>query len=237
MIFRKGCKKSFFGKIHFKKSEKIKSTPLAKNSIVGSKMPAKLSLSIKGNKQTASLICLKIKNLKELESIKGNAEETLQKIVNHAEAEKAAIYENGNNLFIILAPALTKTFANERTAIELAQKIKSDLENHNKLYKQKIHFGIAINTGSIITKLEEGTLKFMSMGTLITTAKKIASISKGEILLSEKLREKVMTEVKTEKHVKEKTPVYTIKEIKSKTANKRFISEFIHRLEHKKDKK
>jgi len=72
----------------------------------------------------------------------------------------------------------------------------------------------------------------MSMGTLVTTAKKISSESKGEILLSEKMKERSHTEVKVEKAHEGKTPSYKIKQVKTKNPeDKKFISNFIKRLE------
>ncbi len=234
IIFKKGYKKSFFGYLSSKKKEKSKLIPLRKSSIINTKNKAQLSLSIKGDKQNVSVVCLKIKNLEEVESKKSNAEEALQKIVDIAEENKAVTYENQDNLFFILAPVKTKTFKNEKTAVELAQKIKDVLIEHNKLSKQKINFGISLNYGTIIAKQEKDSLKFMSMGTLITTAKKISSFSNEEILLSEKIKERLMSDIKTEKHEKGKISVYTIKEIKNKEEHKKFIRSFLNRIEGKK---
>jgi len=234
IIFKKGYKRSFFGYIKSKKKEKTKATPSRKNSIINTKNKAELSLSIKGDKQNSSIICLNIKNLKEIESKKSNAKESLQKIVDIAEENKSAIYENQDNLFFILAPIKTRTFNNERTAIKIAQKAEEILREHNKLSKQKIEFGVSLNYGTIIAKQEKEALKFMSMGTLITTAKKISSLSNQEIFLSETIRGRLMSDVKTEKHTKGKIAVYTIKEIKDKEKNKKFIRSFLDRIEGKK---
>jgi len=247
MILKRTHKKSFFGHIFFKKKGERKK-PRNKDSIINSKNKAELSLSIKGDKQNVSLICLKIKNLKEVESSKGkeqtknpkekskeaNAKETLQKIVDLAEEEKAATYENQDNIFFILAPVKTRTFKNERSAVNIAKKIEDVLQNHNKLFRQKIEFGISLNYGTIIAKQEKGVLKFMSMGTLITSAKKIASLSEEEILLGKKIEERLKSDIKTEKEEKGNVTVYTIKEIKNKEANKKFINSFIKRIEGKK---
>ncbi len=233
MIFKKGYKRSFFGHIYSGKKDS-KAIPLRKNSIVNTKNKAELSLSIKGSKQNVSMVCLKIKNLKEVQSKKSNAEEALQKIVDIAEENKAVIYENQENLFFILAPIRTRTFKNEKTAVEIAQKIQKALTEQNKLFKQKIEFGISLNYGTIIAKQDKDILKFMSMGTLITTAKKIASISKGEIFLSEKINDKLRADVKTEKHQKGKIAVYTITEMKHGEENKKFIRSFLNRIEGKK---
>jgi hypothetical protein len=233
IVFKKGYQKSFFGYIRSKKKEKGDLMPLKKSQIINAKNKAELSLSIKGEKQNASVVCLKIKNFKEITSHKSNAEETLQRIVDTAEESKAATYENQDNLFFILAPVKTRTFKNEKTAVNIAQKIKDSLAEHNKLSKQKIEFGISLNYGTIIAKQEKDILKFMSMGTLITTAKKISSLSEGEIFLSEGIKEKLMSGVKTEKHTKEKISFYTIKEIKNREENKNFIKNFLERIEGK----
>ncbi|MFH1787586.1 MAG: hypothetical protein ABH811_02240 [archaeon] len=232
MVIKKGYKKSFIGYIHSKKNKRINPIPLKNKSLIKTTSKAELTLSLKGEKQSVSLICLKIKNLKEIENKKSNAEEILQKIVNEAETYKSAVYENQENLFFILAPVKTRTFKNENTAIELSQKIKDIITEHNKLAKQKIEFGMSLNYGNIIAKQEEGILKFMSLGTLITAAKKIASLSDKKILLSDKMNERVISNVKTEKQTKLNVTYYTIKEIKKqKEENKKFIRSFLERIE------
>jgi hypothetical protein len=236
MVFRKGYKKTFFGYIS-KIRKKKKAEPIAKDSLVNSTSKAEISLSIKGDKQDTSLICLKIKNLKEIQSKQSNAEETLQKIVNIAESNKASTYENHDNLFFILAPIKTKTFSNEKVAIKIAEYIERLLKDHNKLAKQKIEFGVSINNGTIIAKQEGNLMKFMSMGTLITSAKKMAAFSKGEILLGKKMKDKLGSTVKTEKEEKEGLEFYTIKEIKNKRPEDiKFISNFVKKLEGDKKK-
>ncbi len=233
IIFRKGYKKSFIGYIHSKRKEKKEREPLQKNSLIKTKNKAELSLSIKGDKQNVSLICIKIKNLQEIGKKKSGAEEILQKIVDIAEEKKAAIYESNNTLMFILAPTKTKTFKNEKTAVETAEKIKNVLKEYNKLVKQKIEFGVSLNYGAIVAKQEKDVFKFMSMGTLITTAKKISSVSDQEIFLSKKIKERLGSDIKTEKHKKGNTSVYTIKQIKNAEEHKKFIKSFLNRIEGK----
>lgn len=226
IIIKKGYKKSFIGQIHipsFKKKEKT--IELKKNLITSNK--AEISLSIKGQEQDSSVVCFKIKNLKELS--KNITEERTQKINTIAENKKAVLYENQENLFFILAPLKTKTFSNEKIALELAQEIKEEIEQYNKMAKEKIEFGISLNYGKIIAK-QEDTLKFMSRGTFTTTAKKIALISEKEILLSEKINEKLIKEVKTEKHQYQNLTYYKIKEIKNPKETTKFIENFLKRI-------
>ena len=60
-------------------------------------------------------------------------------------------------------------------------------------------------------------------------SKKIASASEGDILLSEKMKERAMAEIKTEKYKSENVEAYVIKEIRHKDEHKRFLSEFVRR--------
>jgi len=241
-IYKKGYQRSFIGRIGIgRKKETYKTTentpnhtvPMRKKSLINTKNKAELSLSIKGDKQNVSIVALKIKNLRELESEKGNSEETLQKIVNLAEENKALSYENQDNIFFIFSPTKTKTFKNEKIAIELANKIQPILIHHNKMFKQKIDYGIALNYGTIVGKQELQSFNFMSMGTLITTAKKLSTISKGEILLAEKIKERVDASVKTERKISGTTKYFTIKSIQDTDQHKQFIKSFLERIEKK----
>ena len=237
-FFRKVRKKTFSGKsFTFKKKDKPQTQKPAKNkSLVNSSNTAELSLSIKGDKQDASVICLNIKNAEEIKSKKGNAEEILQSLVKLAEEHKAVTYENQNNIFFILAPIKTKTYKNEKTSVKIAQEIKNILSEHNKTANQKIDFGVSLNHGAIIAKKEGTGIKFMSMGTLITGAKKIASISKREVLLSETINDRLRSHLKTEKHTRDKVPVFTIQQVKKDNEdNKKFIRSFLKRMDKKED--
>ena len=236
LFFKKGYKKNFIGYIT-KRKKSEEATPLIKDSLLNTTNKAEISLSIKGDKQNVSIICLKIKNLEEIGSKKGIEETSLQKIVDLVEGKKGYIYENNENLFFIFAPVNTKTFNNETTAIEVAQKIESALTEANRLYKNKIDFGIGLNYGTIIAKKEKGVLQFMSMGTLVTTAKKTANASKGTIFLGEKINDKLRTKVKTEKEMHGNAALYKVKEVKTKADHKNFLSSFVKRLEKEKQEK
>ncbi len=243
IFFKKGYKKSFIGYIKSKKSswkskKKDKTNELRKESS-NPKSTATLSLSIKGDKQDASVVCLKIKNFDEIKSQKGTAQEKINEIIDLAEDKKARTYENGEYLFFILAPAVTKTFKNEKIAIILAKEIKNELIKYNRLAQQKIEFGISINYGTIVAKKEGEILKFMSLKTFIPKSKKIATVSDQEILLTDDISERLRTlgGIKTEKTNKHGTTAYVIKQIRDPDKDSKFIGNFIKRLEkeNKKD--
>lgn len=240
LVYKKGYKRSFFGYIpqYFKKKDKTIPSQQTKESLINSKNKAELSLSIKGDKQNISLICLKIKNFKEIKSQKGNAQETIQSIVNLAEGRKSTTYDNQENLFFIFAPIKTRTFNNEKNALETIQMIKEALDKHNKLFKQKIDFGISLDYGTIIANQDKDSLKFMSMGTLVTNAKKIATLSNGEIFLGENIKSRISTLAKTEKHSDSdgKNIYFTIKEMKKTDEHKKFLDNFLEGLDRDKKK-
>ncbi len=233
-IFRKIYKKTFFGKRHTTKKGNKEMPILRDNSIMRTTSKAELSLSIKGDKQDATVICLKIKNLKDMKSRKGSPAESIQKITDLADNNKAAVYENQDYLFFIFAPIKTRTFKNEKTALEIAESVSDILTEHNKMFNQKIDFGISLNYGAIVAKLEDGIFKFMSMGTLITSAKKIASLSKGEVLLGEKMNDLLRLYIRTDRHVRDGISVFSVKEIKRENEEaKKFINNFLNRQEKK----
>ena len=235
-FFRKVRKKTFSCRsFAFKKKDKPLIQKPAKNKLlVNSSNQAELSLSIKGDKQDANVICVKIKNAEEIKSKKRNAEEILQSLVKLAEEHKAVTYENQNHIFFILAPIKTKTYKNEKVSVKIARGIKKILSEYNKTANQKIDFGVSLNHGSIIAKKEGTGIKFMSMGTLITRAKKIASISKREVLLSETINERLRNHLKTEKHTRDKIPVFTIQQVKKDNEESRkFIRSFLKRMDKK----
>jgi len=237
MAYKRGYKKTFIGHVSSKKRRqkselipKSKLTPLAKGSFINSRNRAELSLSIKGDKQNASLVALHIKNLGEIQKEKGNAKETIQKIVNLAEENKAMTYESHSTLFFILAPTKTRTFKNEKMALEIANKIKDELINHNKVARQKISFGISLNYGAIVAKQEGDSLKFMSFGTLMNASKKLASLAKEDILLSEKINDMFGSSIKTTKHKKNGINAYSVEKIRNVEEHKKFLRNFLSRI-------
>jgi len=240
IIFKKGYQKTFIGYISSKKHRPASTrsnTPIenSKGKLLDAKYKGELSLSIKGDKQDVSVAALKIKNFREIQKKQGNTEDTLKQISHLADQQKAIIYENQDTLFFILAPTLTRTFKNEKTTLELAMKIKEVLAHHNKMFKQRIEFGISLNYGPIVLKQNNGIFEFMSMGTLITASKKVASEANGEILLAEKIYDRMRSDIKATKHEKGNMNVFSVNEIRHTEDHNKFLKGFLSRME--KDKK
>ena len=232
-IFKKGYQKTFFGYITKGRSKKAKKEDIS-STLVTSKNPAELCLSIKGSKQNADIVCLKLKDVDDLDLIDSRIKESLQEITDFADELKAVTYENKETIIFIVAPIKTKTFKNEKIAIRIAQKAKEILVKHNKLYKAKVNVGISLNYGTIVAK-QEKTLKFMSMGTLLGQAKKIADVSKGRILLGEKINDRMGDFFKTKKQESNGVKFHIITDVKNTEENKKFIDNFVKGLKNDKD--
>jgi len=231
LFLKKGYKRNFFGYITSLRNKK-KPAELGNIQLKNNRNSAVLTLSLKGDKQDSSIVAIKIKNLKSIESA-GGTKETIKNMIDLSKDKKALLYENGDYLFFIFAPVITKTFRNEKVAVELARGLKDILEKHNKIFQPKIEFGISVNYGTIVAKLESGILKFMSLGTFIQESKKIANVSDQEVLLSKEINNKIRAAggIKTEKLNKGNTEAYSIKEIMDSEENKKFIGSFLKRLE------
>jgi len=251
IVFKRGYQRTFVGYIKSKVRKKgkkgtgtktkesafAKPFQSSKKALVKSGNKAEFSLSIKGEKQNVNVIALNIKNIKDIQTKKSNAKETIQKIVDFAESQKAVTYESNNILFFIISSIKTRTFKNEPATIKIAQKTNEILSHHNRMFKQKIDFGISLNYGTIVAKQdrESGVFKFMSLGALMTAAKKISSIAENDILISEKMNDHLRSYIKTEKHEKGGMAVFSIKEIKTGNEDyKKFIRRFLERQEKEK---
>ncbi|MEM4326209.1 MAG: hypothetical protein QXU40_02820 [Candidatus Pacearchaeota archaeon] len=244
ILFKRGYKRTFIGYATIPSKKRVKeenraviatssiSIPLKslpKDSLLPLKENrAEISLSIKGEKQEISLVTLQIRNFEEVLKRKEEVRESLEKISETALRYKALVNESNGIIFFIFSPTKTKTFKNERDALELAQTINSILKSHNKIFRQRINFGISIVCGEIIGKMEGGVFKFMALGNLTTLGKKIASLSNEEVLISDKMNEKIVPYAKTIKN-ESSIPTYTIKEMKNSEEHKKFISKFLER--------
>lgn len=185
---------------------------------------AEQGLVTDGQRNRAAIIAIKIKN-----SINKFSKENLEKSIEHVYEKKGAVYENGNFIFVIFSPLITKSFRNEIDATKDAERIAEGLKEHNKKFNDKIEFGIGVNSGDIINKIENKKLKFTSLGTLTIAAKKLAELSHGEVLMTKEAYEKAMSEVKAEKKSIDGTEVYEVKKVADYDKNKKFINDFLRR--------
>lgn len=237
LIWKKGIKGILNG-INKKKANKSSVTNLAwenreipkEGKLIKSHNIAQLSPSMTGEKHPAAIVCLKIKNLNQIDEKDKSVEELFQKISNFAEEKKAFIYENQENIMFILTPSRTKTFKNEGHALDIAKKIKELLNYQNQIFRQKIEFGISLSHGTLLAKHEtKNLMKFMGLEGILILTKKIASLSTGEIFLTKEAKDKLTEHIKSEEHKHEGLVYYTIGQMKNNVENAKFISNFVRR--------
>ncbi len=201
-LIKRARNRPFFGKRSNKKSKKpleLKKIPEVSVFQSNMKNKAELSLSINGTKQNTPMGCIYVKNYDEIKLNEGIVKETFEKISFLIGEKKGLIYQNQGSIFYFLPPVRTKTFDNEIPLLELTTNIKSILDEHNRKFNVKISYGVSLNFGTIVTSEKEGTFKFMSMGTLMTVSKKTAILSRGDLLMSDKFKEKISKVANCEK--------------------------------------
>lgn len=187
-------------------------------------------LVLKGEKVRAAAVVLKIKN-----KISKFSKQSLERAIEPTYEKRGAVYEQGDYIFIIFSPLMTKTLKNEVIAAKAAQKIQAVLKEHNKKFKDKIEFGLSINSGDIINKVEDNKLKFTALGKIITSAKRLAESSNEQILVTKEAYERGISEIKAEKRKTSNGDVYELRAVIDSEKNQKFIKGFLDRME--KDKK
>jgi hypothetical protein len=192
-----------------------------------SKIPSQADqvLVLKGNRSDAVVLVLKIKN-----KIGKTEKASLEKAVEHVYNKRGAVYEQGDFIFIIFSPLMTKTSKNEVQAAKVAEKVVKVLIDHNKKFREKIDYGIGINSGEIINKVEDNKLKFTALGNFIIVAKRLAESSNKQILVTKNSYERGISDIKVEKKQVAGGEVYEVKNVIDKEKNQKFIAGFLNRM-------
>ncbi len=195
------------------------------------------SLVLKGHKQNSAVVVLKLKNREELLKSKSNAWQTIKKAIDEIKDNKGKIYFTEGYIIGIFSPIITRTFKNDKIAVDVASEIGKNLTQHNKKFVQKINFGLSVNTGELIVQKKDDNLLFTPIGNTITLGKKIAKIANKELFLSKPTHQKLLSDVKTTKLTKQGTEVYSINRMTDRTKQAKFIQEFMKRQEAEKKRK
>lgn len=206
--------------------EVVKPMEVYDNIIAGENArKAEQVLTLHGNKQPASVVAIKIKN-----NLAGIAKQNFEKALEYAYRKKAVSYSSGNYVLLIFSPLITKTMQNDETAVKAAIEFDTWLRDHNRRFKNDIiEYGIGVNTGEIVNKIEGKILQFASIDKTIINAKRIADVSRDEVLLSRETHEKTMNNIRAEKAVSGAMDLFRIKRVVDTEKSKKFIEEFMKR--------
>ena len=190
---------------------------------------AEQSMVVGGARNRAAIIVLKIKD-KITPATKSELEKAITPIYN----KKGAVYEQGDFIIGILSPLATRVTNNESEAGRAAEEIMNKLKEYNRKFKEKIEFGIGINSGDILNEIKDGKLKFTALGNTIILAKKLADVSSQKLLISKEAYEKASSEIKADKVTIGGIECYEIKKISNHEESKKFINDFLKRNESSK---
>jgi hypothetical protein len=194
------------------------------NGVVGAdKGEAEQVLVLKGHKSKAVVIALKIKN-----KIGDFSKKSLENAVRTVYSKKGAVYEHGDYIFVIFSQMTTKNDKDEVEAANVASVMKKVLDQHNQKFKEKIDFGIGINSGEVINKMEHNKLKFTAMGNFIVVAKRLADSSNKQILMTKGSFDKGMGVIKADKIGDGQ--ILEVKEVINREGNKKFLKGFMERM-------
>ena len=127
------------------------------------------------------------------------AGQTINSALSLAQETNAKVYIDGDFKIILFSPRLTQSHDNAMLAVQAAKRIESLLTEHNRLYQDKINFGIGVHEGDIISEIERGVFHFTSVGNVISATKRIAQSAAMRVLLTESIKLKVANTIKTEK--------------------------------------
>jgi hypothetical protein len=205
---------------------KEKKLPELKTPIPGEVRKAEHSLVLSGRKENTGVVAVKIKDLNDMRKVAGN---TINSIVKAVVDNRGVIYETSDYIIAIFSSATTKTFDNEMLAVKVSRQINSILKEHNKRSKERISYGISLNSGELILKKDVDKLRFTNVGNTLILSKRIADLARNEVLVSEDLKKRVAAEVKTDKEIREGIEVHHIRSIMDRDRNREFISDFLRR--------
>jgi len=176
-----------------------------------------------GKREKANIIILKVDSKSQSEELNNSIKNSLR----FAKQAGAKIYADGKYRIIVLSPTLTKKEKNGLIAVKVAKKMEEQLKEHNKKFKGHFFFGLGVNSGEIISETGNDGFKFSSVGNVLSSSKRIAGESEGEVLLSDEVRRAVIETIKTEKI--EGKDLWKISRITEREKHSDFLRRFIER--------
>ncbi|MBU1136061.1 MAG: hypothetical protein KJ559_00955, partial [Nanoarchaeota archaeon] len=186
-------------------------------------------LVLDGKKENVAVIAVRLEDIGKISEYK---KETLEKIKETIQENRGVIYQTPRYYIIIFSSLTTKTFGNKMTGVRVAKQIEILLKEYNKKFKEKINYGISVNSGELVLKKEQNKIKFTSIGNTLNLSKKIAEMSNQEVLMSERIHKELISGVKAEKENRNGIDVYHINQIIEKQKNNEFIRDFLKRQEN-----
>ncbi len=201
---------------------------------------AEHSLVLHGEKQGATIVVVHPKNLHDLKNkLENTAFNALTEFI-----EKQAVIEIEQNrgcakkitehsLMGIFSPA-TRQFKHEMAGVKAALNIHNALEGYNRKLKDKLEYGIGINTGELVMSVNRA-MQYTAMGNAIALAKKVADMAKNGVYATQNSYSRVMQEAQGNSAGKINTingtiELYSVKSIGAREAYKSYLNDVLKRI-------
>jgi hypothetical protein len=181
-----------------------------------------------GKKIPSSIILMKVLNYDKLG---GNPKAYLDNLVKIANDNKGVVEVKQNGFCVVFSPLITKTYNNEKTAMELASNIFNRLEDYNNKFKEKIEFSLGVHSGELVSAIEDKKLKYTAIDNTISFLRKIVDSTSGKLLISEDIKKKMMRDLKTEvvSNLSGK-PVYSVSKFLDREGDKEKLKDILSRI-------
>ncbi len=214
----------FIVAIYKRRKNKRSTAPIVKSgeigkggvSVVSSSAP---SVFVGGKKEDATVIALKIKSPVREET------NVINDSLSMAKNKGARVYLSEDFRLMVFSTTLTKSLNNEVLAVKVAKEISEMFDAHNKKTRNKVDYGIGVNSGQVVTEIHSGEVKITSLGSLTSGAKNLADISKSNVLVSDKVHVRLSGEIKTQASIG-KLKAWQVTRILDRQQHNKFIDDF-----------
>ena len=189
---------------------------------------AQSDLVVDGEKQICSVVSFKINNFSRLGE---SGRRELTNILEIIKSKKGVVHFDQNYILAVFVPKITRTFNNEIIASKTAESILKELGSYNPRVQDKIDFGIGVNSGELITALQNGKLRYTSIGSTVLLAKRISDSGHGKVLISSSIKNKLKRDVKTDRHADiGKQQVFSLISVEDKAGNNDKLRDLLSRM-------
>ncbi len=193
-----------------------------------------------GARQKTSFLVINAKNLSSLKNkLSAVAYDSLHEhFLKQAQADieknKGVVHKINESVLMAVFSPLMKQFRHESSAIKTALEIERDLSDYNKRLKDKLEFGIGINSGEAIVSLQQ-VMQYTSVGSTVTIAKRVADKALQEVLITKDVYDKVSGEIKAERRDNLLTSsgaveLYAVKGLLGRGAYKSYVTDVLNRI-------
>lgn len=189
---------------------------------------AESTLVLDGDKTNTTIVAIKIK---DKDAFTEDIQHDVVKIIKDNCGAKGVVDVKEDFIYLIYSPLITKSYKNDLVATKVALSIVASLNEYKKKMSGDLRFGVSVNHGNLVAKKEGVKLKYTSIGNLFALSNKIADMSEENVLVPDRVRSGLMSDLKVTKadDIGE-MKIYVVEEIKNREANQAKLDDLLKRM-------